>query len=512
MMYRFLPALLILIVSVSTASAEEWDYLANDDLAFAVGDMEVYTTGNSVDSEWFGVRLVNDTGALFKATEVHFITAEASSTQNGSGFCAISGDPAPGDRLPFRLKIWEEVEAEGGGISLEPGEELLSYETDSEGSEAAVNYITRVDLGGELELEPGEAVRVGISFRGDRDICSGQLVQDASRSIGEMRNFLRGSILGCVDTYSQLVCDSLIEAGFTDIFGDCEDSEYRWRPWNYGCENPTDVPGVGASGDLAIRLARPAGGTGPSDTGGHDSGTPDTGASDMGRDAAADVVVAPELDITRISPSMGPSNLDIDLQIFGTGFADGIMVRIGPANLENLVVVDSTEMTATLLADSLQTGMYDVIANLGADEDTYPSGYQVTDAEYEAPSITRIEPNSAQEGAEVDVTITGANFRDDADVLFGGRSGTNVVIRGEGESMTVTAPTTLQAGIYDVEVENADGQSDIIHGGWQVTAITAVAPEEGCCAVAGGQKMPGQAALSILALVCVAWVGRRKIA
>ena len=495
------------------ASAEEWDYLHNDDLAFTPGDTQVYTTGNSLDNEWFGVRLENNTDAVWKATEVHFITAAAANAQGGDLTCGIIGGGSPRSALPFEMKIWYEVEGDVAGFSMQPGDEVpdSGFVSEGEGSDAAVNHITRVPLNGELEIQPGDAVRVGIRFRGGAEICTGQLVQDDNKTLGAYRNFLLGTMLGCRATFSELECAQLEDLGLGDIFGECEDDNYRWRPFNEGCDNPTDVPGVGATGDLAIRLARPAGGsTTPSDNGGPaDTGTPDAGTPDVGT-PDADVAAAPELTVTRVSPSMGPENLDISLQIFGTGFADGTTVRIGPASLEEVLVIDGTEMTATLRGDSLELGTYDVIAALGAEEYTFNSGYQVTDAEFEAPGIQTITPNSADESAEVVVTITGTNFQDDLEVLFGGRSGTAVTVNADGDIITVSVPTTLTAGVYDVEVENPDGQSDVIRGGWQVTGISATTPDSGCCAVAAGDKSPQSAAFFLLGVIGMAMIRRRR--
>ncbi len=506
----FIATLLFVLSFEVPALAEEWDYLHNDDLPFTEGDTQVYTTGDSLDNEWFGVRLENETDAVWKATEVHFITAAAANAQGGEAACGIMGGGAPRSTLPFELIVWEEVEGDVGGFGMEPGEPLFQFSSEGEGSDAAVNHITRVPFGGELEIDPGDAVRIGLRFRGGASICTGQLVQDDNKTLGAHRNFLRGTMLGCVATFGEIMCAEFEALGLGGMFGECEDETYRWRPFNEPCENSTGVPGIGATGDLAIRLARPAGGTTtPSDNGGPaDTGTPDTGTPDAGT-PDSDTAVAAELTITRVSPSMGPANLDISLQIFGTGFADGTTVRIGPASLEEVLVIDDTEMTATLRGDSLELGTYDVIAALGAEEYTFSSGYQVTDAEFEAPGIQTINPNSADQGADVVVTITGANFQDDLEVLFGGRSGTSISVNDDGDIITVSVPTTLQAGVYDVEVENPDGQSDVIRGGWQVLALDTSTPDSGCCAVAASDRTPQSAALFVLCVIGMAMIRRR---
>lgn len=505
MMYRFFLVLTAATLLSTTAYGAEWEYLQNDNLEFAAGEQELYTTGDTLGDEWLAVRLTNGGDEPFEATHVHFITASALTTQHGGTFCDLcSRGTSPRDRMMFELKVWADTSDAGAGSDYEPGIVLSSFISEDSDSSAAVNAIAEVGLSPTVTVNPGQSVRVGIRFMDGGDVCTGQIVQDqAPFTLGTI-NLLKGRLVPCTE-----VCTA--DACALGMSAPCVDNDLIWRDLNRMCVVGEDS--FGTRGDLAIRLSRQDRGiTGPGDTiTGSDTGPRDTGAPDVGTpDAAADVVVAPPLTINRISPSMGPTNLDLDLQIFGTGFAEGITVRIGPANLEMLSVINDTELTATLRGGSLQPGTYDAIAMLGTEEFTHRSGFQVTDAEYEAPSIASIDPNAAQEGAALDVTISGANFRDDADVLFGGRSGTNVVISNEGATLVVTAPNTLQAGVYDVEVENEDGQSDIIRGGWQVTALDVATPDEGCCAVAGEQALQGKAGLWMLALVGLALARRQR--
>ena len=505
-----ISAAAVIVLLAGGATADDFEFLNNDDLEFRVGETEVLTTGDSTPDEWLVARLVNEKDDTFVATEIQFMVAAAGNTQNGGLLCELLGrSTAIAESLRFETKIWADNIDEDDNILPDPGGQLFAFMSEDNDSNARVNHITRVELGSELHVEPGEGVRVGIRFLDGANICSGQLVQDQTSRLGEPRNFSRTSL-------AALDC-----SGLEDILPDfcsgcttCSDATLRWRRWNGCCStSPDGVMTNGATGDLAIRLAAEIGGGstggdtgGPRDVGGNtDTGTPDAGV-----DATPDAGTTEELTINRVSPSMGPVNLDVDLQIFGTGFVDGLDIRIGPQGLQAITVIDSGELTATLPGGTLSMGTYDVIASLGADEYEHRSGYQVTDAEYEAPSIRSIEPNSATQGVQTEVTIRGGSFHEDADVFFGGRSGMNIQVNDEGDVLTVTAPGTLPAGVYDVEIENPDQQSDIIRGGWQVLALADTPSEEGCCAVAGGSTRGADALLFVFGALALIAVRRRR--
>lgn len=454
-----ISVLLGLLFTPLAGYSQQYDYLANDDLDFSSVQISAYTLGDILSDEWFVARIPNDTGETFVATEVQVLVAGPSSGDLMGYAC--SGQPL-NDTVRIAVRVWTD-----NGEAVTPGSQIFTLgEGDDEEIEATVNAISRIPLGSDLVVDPGEWFRVGINFPSGANLCTGALMQDLTSRLGEVRNLMQATLAAC---------DPLVWGDYCDLMElvTCVDEDFVWRNFNAPCES--EPPGAGGSGDFAIRLARVHGGS-SSDVGVSDVGTPDAGV-DAGVDAPA------ALTINRVSPSMGPTNQDIEIDVFGTGFADGISVRIGSTDLTSLVVnLTGTQVTGNLAA-GLPTGTYDVIASLGTDSYTYSSGYTVTDAEYAAPSISDLTPTSASAGESVEVTITGADFRDGATVLFGTASGRSVQVESD-TTITVMSPSSLDGGVYDVTVENEDGQSDTLFEAFSVGTLAAAEDSSGCtCSV-----------------------------
>jgi hypothetical protein len=176
--------------------------------------------------------------------------------------------------------------------------------------------------------------------------------------------------------------------------------------------------------------------------------------------------------------------------------------------LTDLAVETVTLANGTLTA-GLPPATYDVIATLGDQSFIYANGYVVSQAEVLAPSLSSIEPNSAPAGQAVEVTLAGENFADGMDVYIGGRNASSVRVRST-QQATAVSPSTLSEGVYDVEIENPDGQSDSLRGGWQVTAgpDPGASPDSGCCSQVASRSAPVELGLAVLGLVI--WAGRRR--
>lgn len=473
--HRTLSILVLIgLLSVSVAShAQQYDYLQNDDLDFGATQLPTITTGAMERGEWIAARLTNDTDETFVATEVQFLMArlpdeDYSRTFLCAGLATLGYQTASLTTVNFQLKVWID---DGSSIHAEFADAVFTYPpTEEEQVQATINAINSVPLGIDMSLAPGDSVRIAINFpTNDTNPCTGLLMQDATNDILlGFRNYIFGSKL----------CPEI--PGIGSLCGEacgCEDTEIQWRNFNGTC---SDTPvGVCGSGDFAIRLARVSGSTTP-DTGTPDVATPDAGTPDATVDAGVDAPTP--VTINRVVPSMGPTNQDTELDVFGAGFANGMSVRIGSTDLTGLVVdLTGTQVTGTLAA-GLPVGTYDVIASVGTESYTYASGYMVTDAEYPAPIITDLTPTSAGAGESVDVTITGENFRDGATVLFGTASGRSVQVNSE-TSITVSSPSTLAGGAYDVKVENEDGLSDTLFEAFSVASLdTSTGSDDSGCA------------------------------
>lgn len=157
-------------------------------------------------------------------------------------------------------------------------------------------------------------------------------------------------------------------------------------------------------GDWIIRtIGTPRSGGGGGDTGNPDTGTPDTGSPDAGPedtgtpdagpedtgtpdtetpDAGTPDTAAAEVRVVSISPTTAFTNEAVDVQIAGAGFEDGFQFKIGPARLSNVAVLDDAVVTATLEADSLAAGTYDIIVLDGGVEVAFQrSAFQVREPE-----------------------------------------------------------------------------------------------------------------------------------
>src|SRR5262249_8258821 len=80
------------------------------------------------------------------------------------------------------------------------------------------------------------------------------------------------------------------------------------------------------------------------------------------------------------------------------------------------------------------------------------------------PTVSGISPNAGSTAGGTAVTIFGSGFLSEATVSIGGGAATNVVV---GNASTITATTGPHAvGAADVSVQNPDGQSNTLAGGF----------------------------------------------
>jgi hypothetical protein len=520
--------LLAFAVAVATAAevrAQDFEYLANDSLDFGSASIEAYTTGDILGSEWLGVRVTNTSDEVFYAEEVQLLVA--SPTGDDLLLFPQCAGRTPRTTIRAEIRVWES----SSDTALAPGTLIARFgaEEDDEELELTVNAVSAIDLGGEMPVGPGESIRIGVNFPEGARACTGSLMQDSRRALRSgIRNYLQGTIIG-------------------GLF--CDDAVFRWRDFNGDCDSePPGVGGRGDLAIRLARRAGSSGtpdtGTGTPDVGAPDASpdmtpdlTPDlTDEPDAVADLAPDLVdepdavvdlapdlvdepdatpdLAPDLvvepdaapdatpdtaedtvgidvpapaafSLRSVSPTTAPTNADTLLTFTGTGFTDALSVRIGPSIIAGLSVEDDRRATGTLAA-GLPVGLYDIIATQGDDSDTLSSAFQVTAAVYDAPVIDDVSVTQAYEGESVEVTITGSNFAADADVTFGPASGFSVDVDPAGTSLTVRSPGTLTAGVYDIEVENPDGQSDIARSAWRVVDLGDSASPDGCSVARSG--------------------------
>jgi Concanavalin A-like lectin/glucanases superfamily/Chitobiase/beta-hexosaminidase C-terminal domain/IPT/TIG domain/Fibronectin type III domain len=180
-------------------------------------------------------------------------------------------------------------------------------------------------------------------------------------------------------------------------------------------------------------------------------------------------VVAPT--VTGVSPSSGSTAGGTAVTITGTNFASGATVTFGSAPATNVVVVNSTSITATTPAGS--TGAVTVtVTNPGALSGSLTSGYTYA----VVPTVTGVSPSNGPTGGGTAVTITGTNFASGATATFGGTPATNVVVV-SGTSITATVPAHA-SGAVNVTV-TVNGQSGSLTNGYTYNAAVALSYIQG---------------------------------
>ena len=182
--------------------------------------------------------------------------------------------------------------------------------------------------------------------------------------------------------------------------------------------------------------------------------------------------------VTSVSPNSGPAGGGTAVTITGTNFATGATVTFGSAAATNVVVVNSTTITATTPAGSL--GAVTVtVTNPGGLNGSLSNGFTYVGT----PTVTSVSPTSGTISGGTAVTITGTNFATGATVTFGGTAATNVVVVSS-TSITATTPAHA-AGAVTVTVTNPGGLNGSLTNGFTYVnspTVTSVSPTSGTTA------------------------------
>ncbi|MGC1265311.1 MAG: IPT/TIG domain-containing protein [Candidatus Acidiferrum sp.] len=188
--------------------------------------------------------------------------------------------------------------------------------------------------------------------------------------------------------------------------------------------------------------------------------------------------------VTSVSPTSGSANGGTNVTIMGTNFAAGATVTFGAgrqggdgnANATNVVVVSSTEITATTPAGN--PGAVNEAVTVNGETGTLTNGFTYV----AVPTVTGVSPSNGPVAGGTAVTITGTNFASGATVTFGSAAATNVVVV-SATSITATTPAG-SSGPVIVTVTVA-GQSGSLANGFTNVApptVTSVSPNSGTTA------------------------------
>ncbi len=177
--------------------------------------------------------------------------------------------------------------------------------------------------------------------------------------------------------------------------------------------------------------------------------------------------------VSSVSPNNGPAAGGTSVTITGTNFAAGATVTFGSTAATNVVVVNSTTITATVPAGS--AGAVTVTVTVNGLSGSLTNGFTYV----VPPTVSSGSPSTGSTAGGTAVTITGTNFVSGATVTFGGTAATNVVVV---NSTTITATTPAgSAGAVTVTVTVSGLSGSLASGFTYVVAPTvrSVSPNNG---------------------------------
>ncbi len=190
------------------------------------------------------------------------------------------------------------------------------------------------------------------------------------------------------------------------------------------------------------------------------------------------VEAAPAPTVTAVAPVSGPLVGGTAITITGTGFAAGATVDLGGSAATAVVVVSATSITATAAAHA-QGAVVVTVTNTDGQGGTLSGGFTYLGP---PPTLTAVAPAIGPSAGATTITLTGTEFGAGTTVTVGGVAATNVSAASS-TTLTAAAPAGT-AGVVNVVVTKADGQSATLVGGYTYTqspppAVTSISPTSG---------------------------------
>ena len=168
--------------------------------------------------------------------------------------------------------------------------------------------------------------------------------------------------------------------------------------------------------------------------------------------------------VASVSPNTGLTAGGTTVTITGANFIPGATVTFGAAAATNVVVMNSTTVTATTPAGS--PGAATVAVTVSGMSGNLPSGFTYIGV----PTVSSVTPNNGSVAGGTTVSITGTNFAAGATVAFGAAAANNVVVL---NSTTITANTPAgSVGAVTVTATNPLAQSGNLVNGFTYGVVT----------------------------------------
>ena len=165
----------------------------------------------------------------------------------------------------------------------------------------------------------------------------------------------------------------------------------------------------------------------------------------------------PGATVTSISPPTGPSAGGTSVTITGTNFAPGATVSFGLSTATKIVVVSSSQITATTPPQVGGSANVTVINQAGTSGSLAGGFLYTSPPPSTKPQLNVVVPNTGSPEGGTAVTISGNNFASGLTVTIGGSPAT--VTSRSSVSIQATAPAGNPGSPADIVVTNPNGQS-----------------------------------------------------
>jgi hypothetical protein len=186
------------------------------------------------------------------------------------------------------------------------------------------------------------------------------------------------------------------------------------------------------------------------------------------------VYIAPSpLSVTGIEPTAGPKTGGTDVTITGTGFEEGMWVRVGALAALSVEVIDGETLTATTPAGT--PGASGILVQTEDHEAELEHAFTYTSDEL---SIGLISPPTAAQCGGTYLVVAGDGFDGATEIFIGGEQ-TQVIERVSAAEIHVRSPKLL-TGLYDAEVHRGE---DVAH---LPGALSTFDPRQGYSGTWGG--------------------------
>lgn len=191
--------------------------------------------------------------------------------------------------------------------------------------------------------------------------------------------------------------------------------------------------------------------------------------------------------LVSITPATGTMSGGTLVTVTGTHFIPGTTLNIGTIAAENINIMNSTTLTATIPSYVSGAMIKDVVLNNGVGSASLSSGFAYTAS---TPSIDTITPSTGSVSGNILINITGSGFTPNTTVSIGGVWSTGVTIN-SASSLSVLVPAYLSGALAADVVVNNGASTATLGGGFTYQAalptITNISPNSG--SIAGGSTL-----------------------